>query len=216
MTESPYKRMAFKKGRKGPKSRFNRFNHNHDSGFSRFNANSGDNHLTFSQERQGSQVLQDDPAVPELGGAALHHAARRVVRRSSLQGDKDLHLGAQDEHGAALLQPGMFINQVKVGVILTLNRVRFDLNYDNREAATQFSNRLTILKSSMNKTCQTNEWSFYSTYCLGCETTSSTTAGSTSTCSRYVILIQLYGIKIALLSFQSHQQCYKDYIIRTF
>ena len=31
--------MAFKKGRKGPKSRFNRFNHNHDSGFSRLNAN---------------------------------------------------------------------------------------------------------------------------------------------------------------------------------
>ena len=66
----------------------------------------------FPQERQGSQVLQDDPAVPELGGAALHHAARRVVRRSSLQGDKDLHLGAKDEHGAALLQPGMFIIQV--------------------------------------------------------------------------------------------------------
>ena len=70
--------------------------------------------MIFSQEREGSQVLQDDPAVPQLGGAPLHHAAGRVVGRRRLQGHKDLHLGPQDKHGAAILQPGMdcFISQI--------------------------------------------------------------------------------------------------------
>ena len=66
--------MAFKKGRKGPKSRFNRFNHNHDSGFSRLNANSGKGTLHsqgFEMDTSVLWVICTNTATNWIGAAMV-------------------------------------------------------------------------------------------------------------------------------------------------
>ena len=70
MTELSYKRMAFKKGRKGPKSRFNRFNHNHDSGFSRLNANPGN--VTCRLSFGFYSIVTPFSSFPSAFSAPLH------------------------------------------------------------------------------------------------------------------------------------------------